>query len=131
LAFKLNPQLEKDSIFVMDLDVCQIRLMNDSRYMWLILIPREENAIELHDLPLFVQGQIFGEITIVSKFIKEIIGFDKINIGALGNVVSQLHIHVIGRKIGDAAWPAPVWNNGEPIPYNDANKLIEKIRNKL
>lgn len=113
------------------MDVCQVRLMNDSRYLWLVLVPREENAIELHDLSLFIQGQIFNEITIVSKIVKDFGNFDKINIGAIGNIVPQLHIHVIGRKITDATWPAPVWGNGAPVPYDDVSELIKKLSAKL
>lgn len=131
MGFKLHPQLEKDTIFVANLDVCQLRLMNDSRFLWLVLVPRIENAIELHDLPLFEQGEIFNEITTISKLIKNFGHFDKINIGALGNIVSQLHIHIIGRKINDAAWPGPVWGNGTPVPYHCSNETLNKLKSHM
>lgn len=131
MGFKLHPQLEKDTIFVANLDVCQLRLMNDSRFLWLVLVPRIENAIELHDLSLFEQGEIFNEITTISKLIKNFGHFDKINIGALGNIVSQLHIHIIGRKIDDAAWPGPVWGNGVPVPYHCSNETLNKLKSHM
>lgn len=126
--FKLNDTLENDSIFIKEIDISQLRLMNDSRFLWLILVPQIENAVELHDLSLFQQAQIFEETMRIAQALKEIDAIDKVNIGAIGNVVSQLHIHIIGRKIGDDVWPAPVWGNGEKQPYKDASNLIEKIK---
>lgn len=107
--------------------------MNDSRYIWTILVPRLEGAIELHLLDTKTQNQILAETMQIAKIIGDFDGVEKINIGALGNVVSQLHIHIIGRNQADFAWPAPVWGNGAAIPYqiNAAQYLIETIKNQL
>ncbi len=108
-------------------------LMNDNRYIWTILVPRIEGAIELHLLDQNMQNQVLYETMQITKIIGTMDGVEKINIGALGNVVSQLHIHIIGRNQADFAWPAPVWGNGAAIPYqiDAAQYLIEAIKNQL
>lgn len=129
--FELNKTLESDSIFIENLALSELRLMNDCRFLWLILIPKIPNISEWHDLELFHQAQSFEETMRCAKIVKSFENIDKINIGAIGNVVSQLHIHVIGRKIGDCAWPAPPWNSGEKIAYDDYSQIIEKIKGAL
>lgn len=131
MTFELNPRLAADTIEICDTQLCKLLLMNDSRFVWCILVPKVANAVEWHDLE---QANIlFLEMLKVSKIVKELEGIDKINIGSLGNVVRQLHIHVVGRKIGDAAWAGPVWGSGEAVPYQEevAQDLIEKIRTAL
>ncbi len=129
--FKLNETLKADSIFIENLALSELRLINDCRFLWLILVPRVANISEWHDLELFQQAQSFEETMRLAKIIKSFEGIDKINIGAIGNLVPQLHIHVIGRKIGDCAWPAPPWNSGEKIPYDNASEIINKIKGAL
>lgn len=129
--FKLNETLKADSIFIENLALSELRLINDCRFLWLILVPRVANISEWHDLELFQQAQSFEETMRLAKIIKSFEAIDKINIGAIGNLVPQLHIHVIGRKIGDCAWPAPSWNSGEKIPYDNASEIINKIKGAL
>ena len=133
MSFILDSRLKQDTIPICELGVCKLLLMNDRRYLWTILVPKIEGAIELHLLDAKTQSEIFHETMQIAKIIGEIEGVEKINIGALGNVVSQLHIHVIGRNASDSAWPAPVWGKGSSIPYqiDAAISLIEKINNQL
>lgn len=131
--FELNPRLAADTLEICDLGQCQLRLMNDARFVWCILVPKITGAFEWHDLPEMAANAVFSETMQVSRALKSLENIDKINIGAIGNVVSQLHIHVIGRQVNDAVWPAPVWGNGTPLAYDDAGakNIIEKIKTAL
>ena len=108
-------------------------LMNDRRYPWLILVPRRTAITEIHHLPIKDQQILFNEITQVAKFLEEEFRSTKINIGAIGNIVPQLHIHLVGRKSDDAAWPNPVWGHSSPINYknSEAIQIIKKIKRKF
>lgn len=125
--FRLNTQLEKDTFFIKDLELCRALLMNDARFVWVILVPRINGAIELHDLEEKARNIAFSEIMMVSAALKANMDCDKINIGAIGNIVEQLHIHIIARKIGDDCWPAPVWGSAR-TPYSDATEILEQLR---
>ncbi len=114
--FKLHPRLEADAAFVTDLPLCRVLAMNDARYPWLILVPRRE-ATELHDLNARDRALLIEQIALVSEKLKSLTNTAKINVGALGNLVPQLHIHIVARNPGDAAWPGPVWGHGAAIPY--------------
>jgi diadenosine tetraphosphate (Ap4A) HIT family hydrolase len=116
--YQLHPQLKQDTIFIMDLALSQLLLMNDLRFPWLILVPRRMLIKELHELEQGDQNQLLLEITQISKSFQEKYSADKINIGALGNKVPQLHIHIIARFQKDPAWPSPVWGFEKPIPYS-------------
>jgi diadenosine tetraphosphate (Ap4A) HIT family hydrolase len=116
-AFALHPRLAADASFVIDLALSRVLLMNDSRYPWVILVPRRDGAVELHDLAQPDRGLLIEEIAHASAVLKMHTGSVKMNIGALGNTVPQLHVHVVARSIGDAAWPGPVWGKGEPLAY--------------
>ena len=131
--FELHPRLMADTFEICELGQSKLLLMNDARYLWCIIVPRVAGAVEWHDLDDATANAVFKETMEVSKAIKSIAGIDKINIGAIGNVVSQLHIHVIGRKNGDAVWPAPVWGNGTAESYTEigAKNIIEKIKTAL
>lgn len=133
MAFELDPQLLKDTLPICDMTNCKLLLINDNRYIWTILVPKIEGATELHLLYQNTQNQIFAETMKVAKIIGEIEGIEKINIGAIGNIVRQLHIHVIGRNSSDSAWPAPVWGKGQAVPYlpENAGVLIDKIKATL
>lgn len=133
MPFSLDSQLEKDTLQVCDLGTCKLLLMNDSRYLWLILVPQIKDAIELHLLEKDCQDNVFHEMMQIANIIGGIEGIDKINIGAIGNVVSQLHIHIIGRNKQDETWPMVVWGNGIAQPYDDkvSEKLIALIKEKL
>jgi diadenosine tetraphosphate (Ap4A) HIT family hydrolase len=115
--FILDHRLEADSVPLGRLSVCQVRLMNDGRWPWLVLVPMRHGAVELHDLPQAGIAAVFDEILMASRALKSVTGALKINTGALGNVVRQLHIHVVARNEGDPNWPAPVWGFGARQPY--------------
>jgi diadenosine tetraphosphate (Ap4A) HIT family hydrolase len=117
-AFSLHPQLEADTTRVGDLPLSRVLLMNDANYPWLILVPRQPNVSELIDLEENAQVQLTGEIARVSTALKTVTACDKLNVATLGNVVPQLHVHVIARRKTDAAWPKPVWGAAPAKPYD-------------
>lgn len=116
-GFALDARLDGDSEHVMWLSLCELRLMNDSRWPWLILIPQRQKISEVHDLTPLDQTMLTFETNMVAEGLKRVTGCEKINTGALGNIVRQLHIHVIARNEGDPAWPGPVWGHGAREPY--------------
>jgi diadenosine tetraphosphate (Ap4A) HIT family hydrolase len=119
--FRLDARLAKDTHFLLDAPLCRIGLMDDARFPWLILVPRVPNVREWPDLSTENQFQLQAEINTAAAALQQAFPHgQKLNIAALGNVVPQLHIHVILRHDGDAAWPAPVWNSGQRQPYDDA-----------
>lgn len=132
-GFELDPRLENESLPVMWLGLCELRLRDDRRWPWLILVPQRAGVEEMHDLTPLDQAVLTFETNMVSKALKEITGCTKINCAALGNVVRQLHIHVVARSEGDAGWPGPVWGYGERVPYRreDLHKFAETIRSRL
>ncbi len=111
MNFSLNPTLEQDTYFIKDLPLCKMLLMDNALFPWIILVPRLENAAEITDLSPEQQLQLWAEISETSKKLQVITGAYKMNIAALGNVVRQLHIHIIARHQEDAAWPQPVWGS--------------------
>jgi diadenosine tetraphosphate (Ap4A) HIT family hydrolase len=116
-AFALDPRLAKDTVAVCDWPLCRVLLMNDARYPWIVLVPQRANAVEAFDLSETEQAQLWREATHAAELLKTATGCRKTNIGALGNMVAQLHVHVIARNEGDAAWPGPVWGVGAAEPY--------------
>lgn len=116
-AFSLHPQLAADTVPVGDLALSRVLLARDANYPWLILVPRRPNVTELIDLAEREQMQLTGEIVAVSQALKSITECEKLNIAALGNVVAQLHVHVIGRRHSDKGWPKPVWGVAPAIEY--------------
>ena len=125
--FKLDSKLANDCFFIGNLNLSQLLLMNDSNYPWLILVPAVPNATELIDLKLEEQHQLLQEINQISQLLKENFTIDKLNIATLGNVVSQLHIHIIGRNKNDVSFPNPVWGQKPTQPY-DAKRAEEIIK---
>ena len=115
--FRLDPRLDQDTVPLARLSLAHVLLMCDARYPWLILVPAKPDLRELHDLDAADRTQLIEEITQISRVLERIFKPDKINIGALGNIVPQLHIHVIARRLGDSAWPGPVWGQGAAVPY--------------
>jgi diadenosine tetraphosphate (Ap4A) HIT family hydrolase len=107
----LHPQLAKDSIAVCQLDLSELRLINDARFFWLILVPQRENIAEWFELQAEDQRRLHDETMQVASMLKTQTGCTKVNIGALGNVVRQLHVHIIARVENDACWPRPVWGS--------------------
>lgn len=133
IPFELDKRLDADSFSVAVLGLCELRLMNDRRWPWLILVPRRANLSEIHDLTPLDQTILTFEAGLVAQALKTVTECQKINTGALGNIVRQLHLHVIARNEGDAGWPGPVWGHGTRQTYDekDARKLIADIRAAL
>lgn len=126
--FALHTQLAKDCVVIGDLPLCRVLLMNDANYPWLVLVPRREDIVELFQLPRIDQQQLLDEITQISSALAGHFRADKINVAALGNVVPQLHVHVVTRFTDDAAWPRPVWGAVPAQPYSDdalRDRMIE------
>lgn len=119
----LDPRLATDTLAVTELPLCIVRLMNDARYPWLILVPRVDDAVEILDLTDTDQGRLYDEVRLCARVLQEETGADKLNIAALGNVVSQLHVHVIARFRNDDAWPKPVWGVHAAVRYEDSAAL--------
>ena len=117
VTFKLDPRLAKDTAWLCDWPLCSILLMNDSRYPWLILVPQRNGLTEAFDLAPKEQAQLWREVTHAAELLKAATQCRKINIGALGNAVSQLHVHVIARNPDDYAGLGPVWGNGATERY--------------
>ncbi|MCF8466413.1 MAG: HIT family protein [Sneathiella sp.] len=128
--FQIHPQLAADTLPVLTLGVSQVLLMNDSRYPWIILVPERTDLRELHDLNEMDYRLVWAEIRRTSLLMTDLSGAHKINVAALGNMVPQLHIHVIARQMTDAAWPAPVWGKGDAVPYapESLNNRISLLR---
>lgn len=131
--FKLHPQLAADTHLIASLPVCDVLLMNDASYPWLILVPRVAGASELLDLDDGNRLQLWREIDIASQALRSLFLPDKLNIAALGNMVGQLHVHVIARFKDDAAWPKPVWGAQPAKPYAAAaiTERIDALRARL
>jgi diadenosine tetraphosphate (Ap4A) HIT family hydrolase len=129
-AFAVNERIVADSVLVAEWPLCQLRLMDDRRYPWLLLLPRKpglEEWTELSDDDLAV---LAVEIKRASVALGAVATFDKLNVGALGNIVRQMHVHIIGRSVGDAAWPGPVWGQGTREPYSPEARdaLVGRLR---
>jgi diadenosine tetraphosphate (Ap4A) HIT family hydrolase len=133
MSFVPDERLARDAFLVGNWPLTRVLLMNDARWPWLILVPRREGLVELIDLEPPDQAQLLDEAGRAARFLKSHAQADKINIGALGNIVRQLHLHVIGRVVGDPAWPGPVWVHGAATPYEDevAHALIAAAREGL
>lgn len=116
--FLLHPRLEADTVFIADWPLSRVLAMNDARYSWLVLVPRRGELTEIHDLSAAERATLIEEIARASAMLKSLTGAAKINVGALGNLVPQLHIHIVARNPGDFAWPGPVWGQGAAQPYD-------------
>jgi diadenosine tetraphosphate (Ap4A) HIT family hydrolase len=132
-AWSLHPQLKKDTIDIGDLPLSRVLVIKDANYPWLLLVPRREETIEIIDLDEVEQAQLMTEISRVARALKEITKCDKLNIAALGNVVPQLHVHIISRRSSDVAWPRPVWGVAPPLPHDAAEvqHFISALRRKI
>ena len=117
MSFQLHPKLEADTHLISSTAQCQILLMDDARYPWIILVPQVTEIRELYELDEQQQQQVYRTILRVSKGLAQYTNAEKMNVATLGNQVPQLHIHIIARFERDAAWPAPVWGVGNAEPY--------------
>ncbi|MFT7526322.1 MAG: diadenosine tetraphosphate (Ap4A) HIT family hydrolase [Arenicella sp.] len=131
--FKLHPQLKMDTFRIGDLPLCEVLLMNESQFPWLILVPRKENISELYQLPKIEIRQANIESLEISRLMMQFFVGDKLNVAALGNLVPQLHIHHIVRNRDDSVWPQPVWGNFTAKPYSEAaaNAVLSKLREQI
>ena len=131
--FALDPRLAADTAFIADGPLSQVRLMDDTRYPWLVLVPRVNGASEWLELDGGQQRLLLAEINQAGQLIRAQPGVEKLNIGALGNIVRQLHVHLVGRHDGDAAWPGPVWGAGTRQPYvaSEREALLSSLRSAL
>jgi diadenosine tetraphosphate (Ap4A) HIT family hydrolase len=127
--FTLDPRLQQDTLPIGDFPLCRLLLMNDAQYPWFILVPRREEVSELFQLGAEEQRQLWQETGFLAETLKDAFGADKMNVATLGNVVSQLHMHVIIRRRDDAAWPAPVWGRHPAVPYSA--EQVAAIRDRL
>ncbi|NWA00735.1 HIT domain-containing protein [Pseudomonas gingeri] len=131
--FVLDSRLQQDTLPMGDFLLCRLLLSNDSNYPWFILVPRRADISELFQLEAADQEQLWRETTGLAQVLKHTFDADKLNVAALGNVVSQLHMHVIVRRKNDVAWPAPVWGKHPAKPYTDAQVTVirEQLRTAL
>lgn len=129
-SFNLHPRLAADTLLAGDLALCRVLLMNDARFPWLILVPRQDGLREAYDLAEEDEALLWREATQLGKELMHEFGGDKLNIATLGNQVSQLHVHVIVRQEADAAWPGPIWGVGKAQPYSQQQlaKVLERVR---
>jgi diadenosine tetraphosphate (Ap4A) HIT family hydrolase len=130
-SFELDPRLAGDTVVVSDLPLCRVLLMRDSRFAWLVLVPRQAGLSEVADLAEADRATLWREVDLAGAALRAVAPCDKLNIGALGNIVRQLHVHVVARVEGDAAWPGPVWGAGKAEPYADIEVVVSQVRGAL
>jgi diadenosine tetraphosphate (Ap4A) HIT family hydrolase len=131
--WSLHPQLAHDTETIGDLALSRLLVSNDANYPWLLLVPRRRGASEIIDLDAADQRQLMAEIAMVSQALKAVTLCDKLNVAAIGNVVPQLHVHIVARRRDDPAWPKPVWGAAPARAWNAAERerLVEAIRDKI
>jgi len=129
LAFAVDAAFEAGSVAAADWPLCHVRLQDDARFPWLILIPRLEGKVELDDLDADQRARLMEETVRAGALVRRLGAVEKLNVGAIGNVTAQLHVHVVGRRRDDALWPDPVWGRGPAVPYADDERarLLEIV----
>lgn len=118
-TFELDPRLAADTESVGMLGLCRVLLMRDARYPWLILVPAQPDLVEISDLSAADQSRLIAEIAAAGEALAGLYRPEKINTGALGNIVRQLHVHIVARNTGDPAWPGPVWGHSAAVAYDE------------
>lgn len=133
--FKTDPAFDAGSVVVCDWPLCEVRLQDDARFPWLILIPRRTGMHELEELTASERAALVDEIVRAGDLVRTLgeaadRPVQKLNVGALGNVTAQLHVHVIGRRHDDSLWPDPVWGRGMALPYgaNGLQTAVSRLR---
>ena len=121
MTFVLDPRIEDLTVFAADWPLCRVLVMDDARYIWLTLVPRRPGIVEITELTREDRSLLIEEAARAGEIVKRA-GAAKLNFGALGNMVPQLHLHVIGRAPGDPAWPGPVWGHGPAVPLTSADR---------
>ena len=120
--FLLDPNIDRDSVLITTLGLSQLRLQNDLRSPWIILVPEINGITEVHELTVQQQNTLIAESSLVSNVLKNLSQCKKINVANLGNVVAQLHWHIVARSENDETWPGPIWGVGKSIPYPDKKR---------
>ncbi len=130
MTFTLDPRLAQDTAFVCDWPLSGLYRMDDRRYVWIVLVPRRAEMSEPFDLPAADQALLWRETMHAAALLKRDTGCRKVNVGALGNIVTQLHVHVVARNDGDVAWPGPVWGKGaaERFGTDALNREVARLR---
>ena len=130
VGFQLDARLATDTLFVAEWSLCRVLLMDDAQFPWLVLVPRRAGLAELDELAKRERTQLMDEIMRAMKVLRGVVECDKLNVGALGNIVRQLHVHVVARREDDAAWPGPVWGHGPAHHYlpEARDKLLADLR---
>lgn len=131
--FALDSRLQQDTVLIGDFPLCRLLLMNDANYPWFVLVPKREEVSEIFQLDTADQALLWNETSELAATLKDTFAADKMNVATLGNMVAQLHMHVIVRRRADAAWPAPVWGKHSAIPYSDEQiaAITAKLRGVL
>ena len=123
MEFEVALAFEAGSVAAAEWPLCHVRLQDDARFPWLILIPRVEGAVELEDLSVEQRAMLMEETVRAGALVRRLGGVEKLNVGAIGNVTAQLHVHVVGRRRDDGLWPDPVWGRGGIVPYADEERV--------
>lgn len=133
MSFTLDQRLAADTAGILEFGLSSVRLMRDSHYPWIILVPRREGAVELTDLSAEDRHRLMDEIATTVEALKAETGCEKVNVAAIGNIVRQLHVHVVARNADDAAWPGPVWGRHPAQAYraDEEAALIARLRARL
>lgn len=124
----LHPRLAADTGELGETELCWLRWMRDGRFPWLVVVPKRDGLREWHQMPEREQHRLLATVNHLAAELERVTGADKINLGALGNLVPQLHVHVIARFQGDACWPGPVWGQGTPEPVSEAPAWLARLR---
>jgi diadenosine tetraphosphate (Ap4A) HIT family hydrolase len=132
-GWSLHPRLKEDTIDIGDLPLSRVLVIKDAHYPWLLLVPRRRDIVEVIDLTEVELAQLMTEISRVARALKDITKCEKLNIAALGNMVPQLHVHIIARRSSDAAWPRPVWGVMPPLAHDaeEVQRFISALRRKI
>jgi diadenosine tetraphosphate (Ap4A) HIT family hydrolase len=129
MPFILHPTLARDTVEVTRLSLCRVLLMKDRRFPWLLLVPERKSVREIHELSAADRQILIEEVAQASQVLSRLFHPDKLNVGALGNIVPQLHIHLVARTTTDPAWPGPVWGFGPAEAYAEGE--LEEIRERI
>jgi diadenosine tetraphosphate (Ap4A) HIT family hydrolase len=132
-TWSLHERLKEDTIDIGDLPLSRVLVIKDAHYPWLLLVPRRPEIVEIIDLNDVEQAQLMTEVSRVARALKEVTKCEKLNIAALGNMVPQLHVHIIARRTSDAAWPRPVWGVVPPLAHDaeEVQRFISALRRKI
>lgn len=133
MSFTLHPRLQQDTTLLGEFPLCLALLIKDDATPWVVLVPKLEHIKELHHLTVKQQQQLLSEVQTVSQSLEAVFQPDKLNIGALGNLVPQFHFHVVARFENDVAWPGPIWGNTQGTPRTEATQaeMVEKLTHAL